>query len=211
MPDEPAAIDVPAPTHLSRPVFRLRRAGRWCYRQLVDLGPVAVLLSILLTNWQSCRAYSLNRDSARPQLFVRDFVTASSPGEPMRLLLVLDNAGMRPARLLAHKWDASFIPIDQTPRTMDLPDERSRPVNMVIPQNQPKMIRYPVTFEATDGSPPLETKPQLLEYLRQRREQLVTYGEVHYRDDYGDYWMPFCETLAPPFEWQNCPAEGTSP
>jgi hypothetical protein len=176
--------------------------GRACYKVLVDVGPIATLLAIVLTNYYSYKNLQLSRSVNRAELVPRDVLLYPLPS--WKLGLVVVNAGSRPAHLLEHGSCVYILGEDVPPQDAERIDCPTNPYTTVVD----KAITL-ITVPLEDGeykslADHTRTLDELRHFLAGQKQKLVIRGKLRYFDGFEPQWMPYCKVLSANVEWQDC-------
>jgi len=199
----PKASDTNHPECPRRSLFRIVFAK--VYKFLVDLGPIATLIAILLTNYHNCRSYQFSKEGTRAWLHVRDVTLVF--GEANKIQMFFANAGSRPAHVLRHAGriflprpdDLSFhIGEYEGPTTqVDAMIDKGSSLGFAVP--------FPSLANLGDNYKPVESFQQLLDLLRHYKQSIYLHGKLQYFDGVETYWIPYCKVLTADAGWQTCP------
>lgn len=180
------------------------RIGSRVYKLLVDLGPIATLVAIILTNWHSCRNYAIGKDSSRAILYVRDILFL--PDEDSRDVVsqvgvVVMNAGPRPAHVVKHKSYFFIIPVGG-PRP-DVGETAVEDTDETVDREHPLTFSMPIPDRLS--GPGITTTKELLQVLNRQGLQLYIAGRMKYFDGMDEYSLNWCKYLSGSAKWDTCP------
>jgi hypothetical protein len=173
--------------------------GRACYRVLVEIGPIATLLAIILTNYHSCRNYELTKESNRALLYARDVLRY--PQDPKRFGLVIVNAGPKPAHIVKHKSFLGTVAEDKPIPDIESLDSPIVPMDEIIDKALPTTI----DFYTGEYCKPVADQDQLYSILTENRLRMFILGKLQYFDGHDEYWLRYCKVLSSRAGWQTCP------
>jgi len=171
------------------------------YKVLVDLGPIATLAAILLTNYHSFRAYQLSKESTRAWLYPGD--VSLLPGEPTQLQMFFNNAGIMPAQILQRGGEI-LLPQDPSYRVHEY-EGSTHPASGIVEKG--KSIGFVNTLGTLVGGPdhtPVRSMDQLLNTIRAAKQSIYFHGRLQYFDGIETRWLPYCKVLTADFGWQDC-------
>ena len=162
-----------------------------------------MLISIVLTNWHSCRTYWITQENNQAYLYVREVQFRSDAQKKdvaTKVGAVIMNAGQRPARVTRQFYTFVSLPSSSPPPSVA--ESSTLPNDDVIDRTNPLVFELSIPSQLV--APGVQTVSDLCQDLNSKGWRLYFVGLLKYSDGMDEYPLAICKWLDSAGIWRTC-------